>query len=274
LFVEHFSGHYGINSLSGGREKLRNLAKSMLVPGVFDRLSDPEAIAILLPLLSSGYADQPWFAGSDWLDFFADAQEAFEADVADALSGYHRATTTGAQELCERFRLEHSGRQYFAKQTKCALPFTGYYHPYADSELSQSVVRIPYRDRVNYKLSRAVVQAVDRSLLEHPMAATLVKAKHPILVQEGSRLARIGWEMARSVTAGGSRLRLGWNDFQFLYRSNVFHEYVDVLEHPIWSRERMHEFVGTYAANDGNAFSLLDMFSKILTVDHVLTQAD
>jgi hypothetical protein len=36
----------------------------------------------------------------------------------------------------------------------------------------------------------------------------------------------------------------------------------------------MHEFVGTYAANDGNAFSLLDMFSKILTVDHVLTQAD
>lgn len=273
LFVEHFSGHYGINSLSGGAEKLKNLAASMITPGVFDRLSAPDALEFLVPLLSRGFQSQPWFLGADWSDFFGEAQSIYEADVADTLQGYSSHGTEGAQELCERFRLEHSGRQYFAKQTKCALPFNGYYHPYGDSEFSNMVVQIPYRNRVNYKLSRGVVAASDKSLLQFPMAATLVKAKHPILIQEGSRLTRIAMEKIDLIRKGGKTLNLGWNNFQFLNRSDAFHDYVDTLAHPIWSKSAMHQFVDKFTYANESAFSLLDMFSKILTTDYVLTAA-
>jgi hypothetical protein len=67
-----------------------------------------------------------------------------------------------------------------------------------------------------------------------------------------------------------STLRLGWNDFQFLNQTRVFDDYVDYLSADLWDREKMRGFVQRYREAGGNAYSLLDMFSKILTVDHWL----
>lgn len=268
LCVEHVSGHYGINSLGSGVTKLKSVAASMIAPRRIDALEDAEAIELLIPLLSYQAKSRPWYMGDDWQDYFADAGGAFTRDVRMVLDDYVSQGTTGAQELCERFRLEHSGRQYFANQTKCALPFNGYYHPYADSRLSQAVVRIPYRERVNYKLSRSILQHTDPTLLEFPMAATLVKARRPILTQEGSRLARIALQRLHVMSVVRHGSRLGWNNFEFLLNRGVMHDYVESLRGGMWNRENMHRFVRAYDDSGGNAYSLLDMFSKIVTIDH------
>lgn len=271
LYAELVSGHYGIHSLSSGMRKLKNLSKSMLAAEMLDQMSDSEAIDLLVPLLSAGPSSKQWYMGEDWAEYFADVRQTFESDVRAVLEGYVAHRTTGAQEICERFRLEHSDRQYFVNQTRCALPFNGFYHPYADSELSQSTIRIPYRDRVNYKLSQWIVSHTDASLLEYPLAATLVKAKRPILVQEASRLARIGLEQLNVKSAANRHMRLGWNNFQFLLAGSAFHDYVDSLRCPIWHKQGMHEFVRRHTAIGGSAYSLLDMFGKILTIDHRIT---
>jgi len=269
LGVEIFSGHYGINSLSSGKDKLVKLANSMLNPQKFDRLSTDESLSFLTPLLSAGFNNSPWFASQDMNVSQAIVQH--KTNVADVLEDFVKNGTTGAQEICERFKLEHQSRQFYALQTKSASCHNGYYHPYIDSQLNQQLLKLKYRDRVNYKVSKYVVAKRDPSLLRQPLAATLVNASRPVVMQEASRVARVLGEQVAKLKNKQVAKGLGWNNFQFLLSHNYFHDYVDMLSNSdYWDKNKMHTFIENYKVSGNDAYALFEMLTKIITVDYKL----
>ena len=269
LGVEIFSGHYGINSLSSGKDKLVKLVNSMLTPQRFDRLSKDESLSLLTPLLSAGFNNSPWFASQDMNVSQAIVQH--KTNVADVLEDFVKNGTTGAQEICERFKLEHQSRQFYALQTKSASCHNGYYHPYIDSQLNQQLLKLKYRDRVNYKVSKYVVAKRDPSLLTQPLAATLVNASKPVVMQEASRVARVLGEQVAKLKNKQVAKGLGWNNFQFLLSHNYFHDYVDMLSNSdYWDKNKMHTFIENYKVSGNDAYALFEMLTKIITVDYKL----
>ncbi|MDM7859645.1 hypothetical protein QTP81_03360 [Alteromonas sp. ASW11-36] len=268
LFVEHLSGHYGINSLSSGTNKLKLLFNSMVRPGVYDKISNEQAISMLTPLLSDAFKTHPWCWRQD-VDYQA-LQKQFSDDTAACLKGYVDSGTNGLQELSERFKLAHAHRQFFVLQTKSAATTLGYHHPYVDSVLAQQVLQLKYRHRVNYKVSQYIVKQQHSDLCSLPMAATLINAGRPILMQEASRLVRIAGEKLISKLKGQTVKGLGWNNFQFLHQQQSFHEYVDLLVDDMWDKPAMHRFIEQYGQANGDAYSMLDMLTKMVTLDFKL----
>ncbi len=268
LFVEHLSGHYGINSLSGGFNKLKLLFNSMVRPGVYDNVSNEQAVSVLSPLLSEAFKTHPW-CWKESVDYEA-LQKQFTADTTKCLSGYVQTGTNGLQELCERFKLAHAHRQFFVLQTKAAATSLGYHHPYVDSILAKRVLTLKYRHRVNYKVSQFIVKQQHKALCSLPMAATLVNAGRPILLQESSRLVRILGEKVATKVTGQTVKGLGWNNFQFLHQQSSFHEYVDMLVDDMWNKDEMHKVIERYGQNNGDAYSMLDMLTKMVTIDYKL----
>lgn len=265
LFVEHLSGHYGYNSLGNNRSRLVAFFNTILRPNVYDKIGDDEAIALLTPLLSKGFVKHPWCWKKeiDSAAFRAD----FNRDVEQVLQNYTQHKTSGLHELSERYRLEHSHRQFFVLQTKTAENFMGYHHPYADSRLAELVLQLKFRHRVNYKVSQNIVKRRAPKLLKVPMAATLVNAERPILMQELSRFARITYEKASNKISGKVLKGLGWNNFEFLYSTYTFHDYIDLLVDDMWDKTAMQSFVQRAAVNNVDAYSMLEMLTKCLTLD-------
>ena len=269
IYAEHLSGQYGLTSLGSVGTKALNLLKGFFSPGRLSFLSEEEVRDSALRILDSPMRN-PWFLNDQWNDIAREADEENREDIVRTLSEYQAEGTTGLQEVFERYRLEQTQRQYYALQTRCGIPFNGFSHPFADSSLSKASIEIPYEHRIQYKMSREILARLDPTLLEFPLAATLVKAKAPVIVQEASRGARIGLQSLERALLGRRRVRLGWNDFQFLLNSGVFEGYLETLKADLWDKKKMRSFVEGYSSRGGDAYSLLDMFGKILTVDHLI----
>ncbi len=270
LMVEHFSGHYGINSLPGAGRNIR-LFNSMLAPQKYDKISNDEAIAYLASPLSKGFSSTPWFFKDDI--GFDSVQKTFTEQTRQCLEGYVQTGTSGIQELCERYKIEHSLRQYFSFQTKSASSSLGYHHPFIDSQLAKLVLTLKYRHRINYKLSRHVVKSRAPHLLDLPLAATLAKASSPVVVQEASRALRIAGEKFYSKATGNLPKGLGWNNFQFLNKTNTFHEYADMLVDDVWDKAKIHKFITDYCKGDNEAYSLLILLTKMVSADYKIHPA-
>ncbi|MCW8091290.1 hypothetical protein [Alteromonas sp. ASW11-130] len=267
MFVEHFSGHYGLNIVPGPNRKTRVL-RSFLYPAYYDRMSDQEAIELLTTLNSKGFDRLPWFLNSS-VDF-DQIQTDFSNQIRTCLTDYTQTGTSGVQELCERYKMQHIERQFMANQTKSFSCFSGYHHPYADSEFSELVLQLKYKHRIGYKLSKQIVKTHNPKLLNIPLAATLVKAKSPIFLQEMSRFVRITGEAVYNRFSQSTLKGLGWNNFQYLSKTNVFHEYVDNLKHDLWDKRKMHDSIDEHLKGNNDAYSLIVTLGRIATVDYQL----
>ncbi|NMH59051.1 hypothetical protein [Alteromonas ponticola] len=265
MFVEHFSGHYGLNIIPGRGRKTRTI-NSLLFPAVYEKIANDEAVNLLTPLLAKGFDSLPWFFADD-VDF-AQIQKEFKHNVNACLQSYSDTGTNGIHELCERFKMMHVERQFMANQTKSAGALSGYHHPYVDGRFSQAVLQLKYKHRIGYKLSQEFVQLNKPELLSTPLAATLVSAKSPIVLQEASRFARITGELVYKKVLNKIPKGLGWNNFQFLNQTGVFHDYIDALRHPVWDKQKMHSFVDRWITSDRDAYTLVQMLGRIATVDY------
>ena len=270
LLVEHLSGHYGITIEGGRLSKGINLLKSLSFGSKLEKMSASDVKNYIVDKLNIPDF-KGWFFNVDFIDLLDQIKATHYNDIMGVIEGYQEHGTTGLQEVFERFKMEHSSRQYFALQTKCGNVSNGYHHPFADSRLSKSVIEIPFKNRIHYKLSRDIVGILAPDLLNKPMAATLTKAKRPIVAQEMSRAVRIVYEGIHKRLKPNTSFKLGWNNFQFLNEMNVFDEYIDSLKSDIWSKDRMHKFVENYKQANGNGYVLLDMFSKIMTIDNIVS---
>lgn len=270
LSVGHLSGHYGITSGGSRLRKGVNLLKSLGSASKLEKMSAGAVNSYIVGMLGIS-AFKGWFFNDDFLDSFEQIKSTHYNDISRVIHDYQQHGTEGLQEVFERFNMEHSSRQYFALQTKCGNTSNGYHLPFADSRLSKAVIEIPFKSRVHYKLSRDIVGVLAPDLLNKPLAATLAKAKRPVVVQEMSRVARIAYEGIHKQLKPNTSFKLGWNNFQFLNELDVFNEYVDSLKSDIWDKARMHKFVEGFKQADGNGYDLLDMLSKIKTIDNIIS---
>ncbi|MCW8107266.1 hypothetical protein OPS25_01945 [Alteromonas ponticola] len=265
MFVEHYSGHYGINIVRGVGRKRRTL-QSLLVPNRLDKIPDTEAIKQLAEFMLPGFKSLPWFIPNSVN--FEELLMKFRAELRACFEEYTATGTSGIQELSERFKMLHVERQYMAKQTKTASAHSGYHHPFADAQFSQLVLQLKYRHRVGYKLSKSTLESYKPALLDYPLAATLVNAKSSIFTQELSRFVRRAGEQIYAKSTGKLPKGLGWNNFQFLNTTDVFHQCIDNLKNAFWDKVTMHQFVSEYRKANKDAYSLVVMLGRIATIDY------
>ena len=102
------------------------------------------------------------------------------------------------------------------------------------------------------------------------MAATLAKAKRPILIQELSRILRILFEKT-FFKLKKNRPNLGWFNYEHLYSGDFFETTIHSLRSDIWSKERMSKTIASNQKNGIDAGSTMDMVCKIKTIDYYLS---
>lgn len=218
------------------------------------------------------YATAPksfWFTSDKGNKIFSRTVIRLNKYMHETIDNYLEETDDFSFAL-EKFNYDHVSRQYMMKQPSMAKPFQGYYSPLSHPELLKLVYNIPFNQRIQNRLTKCVISELNTDLLEFPMAATLVKSKRPILIQEFSRILRILFEKT-FYNLNKKRPNLGWFNYEHLYSNDFFATTINSLKSDIWSKERMLISISSNQENDIDAGSTMDMVSKIKTIDYYLS---
>lgn len=259
---EFLGGHYGLLSIGSRFQKI--LASTSLLPG---NLVRKEQFSAALERFTTPAPDH-WFLSTEGRDILANAASSTKSMMRNELDSAYEEYGDW-QSAIEAFNMEHRARQYILKQAQAAASTSGYIAPFADDKLAEIVRLIPFNNRAHNKLNQKLLKAKNSQLLEHPMAATLVPAKYPILFQELSRGARIVFEQGRKLV-GMKQPRLGWFNYGHIYQSNILQEITENLTSTLWDKPRMHKTLECNPNRGIDAGSTLDMLCKLKTVDYYL----
>ena len=259
---ELLGGHYGLMSWGSRTQKL---ASSLLL--LNDCLVNEHQIQNSI----DRYCSPPqshWFTsnyGQEILDLNRDETTTRSKET---IQQYYRETGDWQRAL-EEFNMAHRARQYILKQGQAASSTAGYTIPFADEHLSDLVRALDFKRRIHNKANQRILKSKHPALLQTPMAATLIAARHPILFQELSRFFRIARENF-SLAIGRKKPRLGWFNYEHLYKEGLLHSLTDTLTSDFWDKDKMHTTLRSNPNNQIDAGSTLDMICKIKTVDHNL----
>lgn len=259
---ELLGGHYGL--MAWGTRLQKALSSFLLVSESI--VTDDQIIKAV-----NNYAEPPkshWFISTEGQDVLDEYRTETKDRVLESIEGQKRESGSWQRTL-EDFNMGHRARQYILKQPQAASTTVGYTLPFADEHLTDLVRNLDFEQRVHNKANREILQRSNPSLLKSPMAATLIPARHPIILQELSRIVRIAGEQLRSMV-GKTPRRLGWFNYEHLYSGNTLHEIADSLIDPIWDKGLMHQTLINNPQNHIDAGSTLDMICKLKTVDHYL----
>lgn len=210
-----------------------------------------------------------WFTSEKGNEIFSQTSSKITKKIHSTLD-YYLNETDDFSFAIEKFNYDHVSRQYMMKQPTMAKPFQGYYSPLSHPDLLKLVYSVPFKQRVQNRLTRKVIGELNSHLLEFPMAATLIKAKLPILAQELSRVIRIIFEKS-FYKLRKNRPNLGWFNYEHLYSGNFFETTIHSLKSEIWSKEQMLKTISSNQKNNIDAGSTMDMVSKIKTIDYYLS---
>ncbi|MCL1476082.1 MAG: hypothetical protein MH219_00120 [Marinobacter sp.] len=259
---ELLGGHYGVLSIGTRFQKI--LASASLVN---EKLIRNDQFKKALERFTTPAAHH-WFLSAEGHNCLAESANSTKNIMRNQLNATYQ-NIGDWQSAIETFNMEHRARQYILKQAQAASCTSGYIAPFADDELAKISQLIPFSSRVHNKLNQRVLRAQHPQLLNYSMAATLLPAKYPILLQEFSRAARIALEQARKLMKV-NQPRLGWFNYEHLYQSTVLYKIIDSLTSPLWDKSRMRNTIETNPRNGIDAGSTLDMLCKVKTVDYYL----
>ncbi|SET77402.1 hypothetical protein SAMN04487962_1235 [Marinobacter segnicrescens] len=262
---ELLGGHYGLMAWGSRRQKI--LSSMLLVSDVFIKEGRIRSMI-------DQYATPPkthWFISDTGQHMLDGHRDETKQRCLEAINQCYNRTESW-QRAIEEFNISHRGRQYILKQAQAASSTVGYSIPFADEPLTDLVRLLGFQHRVHNKANQRILKQKRPQLLNEPMAATLVAAKHPIVIQEVSRFIRV---FAENMTRlrGKEVPKLGWFNYEHLYQGNILNEMVDSLKSDFWDRPKMHCTLSTNTDNAIDAGSTLDMICKIKTVDYYLQNA-
>lgn len=260
---ELFGGHYGLLSIGNRAQKFLSA-----ISIVDESLLSQRKITEKIKQFSAPHAEH-WFLNPSYNALFQEIAPATKSKMLSKLLEL-RSEEGGWQEGLESFNMQHRARQYIVKQAQAASSTTGYILPFGDDELTKIVKAIPFKHRIHNRLNKLILSSKSPDLLRAPMAATLIGARYPIILQELSRVVRILLEESAK-GLGLSPPRLGWFNYEHIYQSDTFQELVTSLKHEMWDRKRMLETISKNISRGIDAGSTLDMLCKIKTVDYYLT---
>lgn len=257
---EVLGGHYGPAMLGGSIRRATALLGTMLASGARSLEPPVDARTTLFASVPRGI---PWYLTTEFGAAVSDHREATMADI-DAELARHRARGVhGQSTLIEAFITEQRGAQYIVAQSRSCRGSLDVDVPFATPALFVAASRLPLALRVHNRLNQKLLARHSKALLRFPMAATLVPARAPILVQEGSRAVRKLVETARTrLGSSTSHSGTGWVNFEFLRKSEAFPAMASSLRHELWDREAIRRAV--QAMQTAPASSLHPMYDQLL----------
>lgn len=268
IYGEVLGGHYGPAMLTEGFHKILAVAKSMV--GIESRL---ESAATARQFLGVGRLESHWYLRPGFVEDQDDPLERLNEDIENSISRLEHRGVVNQLSLVEAFVTEHRAAQYVSAQLLSCRSAVDVSIPFANRNFFRFASRVPLRAKIHNALNREMLLHHARSLLQMPMASTLVSASSPLVMQEASRAVRkmldTGSSRLRSV-AGLKPFSRSWVNFAFLHNGSALSTIVDDLRLDIWDRDSM---LGTIKAHIGARHSLhplYDQLCKIYTVDLLL----
>lgn len=277
VFGEVLGGHYGYGMTESGLGKITALAKDWLNLGPY---SGADGIESVLPLfeIDSSTQGEHWYLKREFETSISDSDSRTKEDIERALRRFSDRGIHQANRLIEAMITEHRGSQYIAGQTASVrAEGVDVSLPFADRRLLWFASRIHPRVKLHNSLSRRIIAEASQSLLDYPMAATLVPASSPLLLQESSRALRKVWEAVRwelYSTSNGKipRPHFSWVNFEFMREGGVLNQVVDDLRADLWDitaiRQKIQQITNPRSVERLHPY--FDQFGKIMTIDHML----
>ena len=269
VFGEILGGHYGPAMLSGHLGKVRAVADSLL--GV--QWSSPAARSSVREFLHIGSLGRHWYLDPDYERSIESPRERMNTSIDEAVSRLEERGVQSDISLVEAFVSEHRGTQYINAQLLSCRAHLDVAVPFAGGELFSFSTRVPFQAKVHNSLNRRMLARHAPQLLREPMAATLVPAGWPILLQEASRVVRKITERGQALvhrrTRGrAGRPRLGWVNFDFLTDTRALRGIADDLEADIWDHRAIQRLVDNLAHADRRTLHpIYDQLAKVYTID-------
>ena len=271
---EVLGGHYGATQVTRGFRKAFELLRGLGSGG--DAGGQRREAEALDALRVSGLG-RLWYLHEEAEGDRLGLLEAFNTDVDRHLDRLRERGVRSASRLVEAFVTEHRGVQYIGAQALSTRVAVDVSAPFADPRLLAFASRIPAALKIHNRVNRALGRRLSPELARLPTAAVLVPSSWPILLQEGSRVLRRGYEEARwgaylRTRGRWGRPRLGWVDFEFLREGSVLDGVVSGLRCDMWDRSALSAAVRNVRSFDfpGRLHPLFDQMGKILTVDRLV----
>ena len=277
VYGEAFGGHYGPPWLLHGSAKIISVGKYLLNlhRSHSDKPKTNDARNETAALLKIASLKKLWFISDDYWDSYAnEILQQYNQDIDNTLLNYQQRGIETTENYIEAYTTEQRGAQYINAQLLSCRHHADICLPFADRSFIEFATRLPFETKVHNKLNQAVIKSIAPELLNYPMAATLLTAKHSIINQEASRAARkaleLGlWKIHKLSKGRIEEPRLGWPNFQFLAEGDTIMDIIDSLEQPYWDKNKMKTWVNN--RNNTDYHPLSDMLMKLLSVDYCLS---
>lgn len=262
IFGEHLGGHYSdVNIMKGYRKYVGLLQMLLAIEG-----SNQER-GSMFDNLKEKYSYESWMFTQEFNNVLSDEDinEESNSRLKRVLESYMNTGLENERVLFERFYTEHRGSRRIVRQALNSTNWSDYKSIYGNADLVSLINAIPLKDRIHNRFSKSLIKRLAPNLLNYPMAATLVPASQPILIQELSRGIRKGVEIISKSGIGKMEPRLGWNNLEACKKDGLFLEVAGGLKNNIWNRERIGVFT---EKSDLPTNAVFDMLCKAMTVDY------
>jgi hypothetical protein len=277
IFGEILGGHFTIPSYAKGKYRKASLVlRYLLLPEPMRQASKDAIIDAAFQLQwRDRYVEWWCFKPEMRLDLRESITTRLKSDFREELERLYSTGADSYESLVEAFQVLHHGRHYSNAQLTSAREVIPVINPFTNPDVLDAALTLSTGKRVNDRFDRQLLKDLAPQLLEYPMAATLVKAKRPILMQEASRALRqqidkVRWRRYRGPQRdGGKNPNLGWSNFEFVRGTSLLHDVIDSLHSDIWDRPNMHSTVSNHPMT--NIHPLYDMLCKIKTADFRMT---
>ncbi|MBN1630766.1 MAG: hypothetical protein JW990_13465 [Thermoleophilia bacterium] len=240
-YGEILGGDQGPDDLKHGLNKIPSLARELLRYRGAAAVIEPPDTSLLRDAFAVTSLSRPWyFLRSAWEEI-QPLEEEMNADLEWDLDRLVRRGIEDQNQLLEAFLVESRQVQFTSRQLLSCRVAINVSIPYADVRFVRLVARIPWSLKYHRSVMRGMLERHAQDLLRIPVAAALVPASAPVLVQEASRLLRRTDERTRwrlhNLTRGRVPYpRYSWWWYEFLNDGRFLFDLVDDLRCGFWDR--------------------------------------
>lgn len=280
VYGEVLGGHYGRAMLLRGSSKIIAVGASLLgINEPIHPVTDAE-LSSLKAFLRVGPLRRPWFLAADYWASIDRPVQQLNADIEQDIARLRGRNVHSLEQLIESYVTELRGSQYINAQLRSCRAELDISIPFADQQLLAFASRLPLSFKIHNAINRAALRHHWPALLDQPLAATLVRARAPLLVQEASRLARKvreegHWKLHFASSGRIPPPRLAWVNFEFLREGRCLHEVIDDLRADVWDRGALQRKADAVTSREFRqpVHPVSDLLMKIYTIDLVLRGA-
>lgn len=245
-YGEILGGDQGPDDLKHGLSKIPALARELLRFPIGDTDVRPVDISVVREAFTVTTLSRPWyFLPAAW-EAIPSPTEEINADLEWNLDRLLRRGVQNQNQLLEAFLVESRQVQFTSRQLLSCRTAIDVSIPYADTRFVRLLASLPWSLKYHRSIMRGMLEQHARDLLKIPVAAALVPANAPILVQEASRLLRrtderTRWRLTNLTRGRAPYPRYSWWWYEFLNNGEFLRDLVDDLRCDLWDRAAIQQ---------------------------------